>query len=123
MHKAPDRDKLRRVTRRRSTTLASTKPRSVKDLLSKAGLSERHITEAVDPHQHWSLLTLEILGPEWAPHVTRTQFEHGELTVWVQTAARAARVRLVLAGALLDGKLVLAASGPAARSLSVRVSR
>jgi hypothetical protein len=68
-------------------------------------------------------LALEILGPEWAPHVTRTQFEHGELTVWVQTAARAARVRLVLASALLDGKLVSAASGLAARSLSVRVSR
>ena len=123
MHKAPDRDKVRRVTRRRSTTLTSSKAISVKDLLSKAGLSERHITEAVDPHQHWSLLTLKILGPEWAPHVTRTQFEHGELTVWVHTAARAARVRLVLAGALLDGQLVLAASGIAARSLSVRVSR
>lgn len=123
MHKAPDRDKTRRVTRRWSTTPTSSKPKSVKDLLSKAGLSERHITEAVDPHQHWSFLTLKILGPEWAPHVTRTQFEHGELTVWVHTAARAARVRLVLAGALLDGQLVLAASGIAARSLSVRVSR
>jgi hypothetical protein len=66
---------------------------------------------------------LQILGPEWAPHVTRTQFEHGELTVWVQTAARAARVRLRLAGALVDGQLVLPASGAVARSLSVRVSR
>jgi hypothetical protein len=74
-------------------------------------------------HQHWSLLTQKILGLEWAPYVTRTQFEHGQLTVWVQTAARAARVRLVLAGALLDGQLVLAASGSAARSLTVRVSR
>jgi hypothetical protein len=68
---------------------------------------------------------LQILGPEWAPHVTRTQFEHGELTVWVQTAARAARVRLLLAGALVDGQLALPAGGAVAvaRSLSVRVSR
>ena len=109
--------------RRRSTTRSLSKPKSVKDLLLKAGLNERQIAQTVDRQQEWDLLVREVLDPEWAPFVTRIEFDQGELTVWVQSAARAARVRLVLAAALLDGKLTLGSGAASVRKLSVKVSR
>lgn len=111
------------MIRRKLDSARVAKVSHVKDLLSKAGLGEKHVSQAIDAQQHWMAFLRECLGPELGGSLTRCVFEHHELTVWVRTAALAARVQLTLASALLDGRLVRAGSGEAPRKLAVRVSR
>lgn len=123
MPKAVDSDKTRRVTRRKSKTVVKSKLRSIKDLLTKAGLTENQITQRLEPQQYWGDLARTIVGIEWSPYLTRIEYERNELTVWVESAARAARVQLLLAAALVEGRLTLPATGQTPGKLHVRVSR
>jgi hypothetical protein len=123
MPNAPDSDKTRRVTRRIVGAGGPAKPRLIKDLLSKAGLNEKQVTQAAESQEYWTLKVREIVGSDWAAYISRTQFERGELTVWVDSVARATRVRLLLGSALVDGRLVIAARGEMPRRVQVRASR
>lgn len=116
-------DKTRRVTRRKSKTVVKSKFRSIKDLLTKAGLTENQITQGTEPQQYWGELARAIVGSEWSPYLTRIEYERNVLTVWVQSAARAGRVQLLLAAALVEGRLRLPSTGQAPGKLNVRVSR
>ncbi len=109
--------------RRKSKTVVRSKLSSIKDLLTKAGLNENQITQRIEPQQQWGNHAREIEGKEWPPYVTRIEYERNELTVWVQSAARAGRVQLLLAAALVDGRLAMPLTGKAPGKLSVRVSR
>lgn len=123
MPNAPRGHKIRSETRRTGSQLSRSKPISVKDLLSKVGLSEKQITQTHDKQENWHRRLVQIVPSEWATAIVAVQFDNGQLKVRLRSAALAARVKLTLDAALIDGLLVLPDTGQAARTLKIEVSR
>jgi hypothetical protein len=123
MPKDVRRHKTIRAASRRTATQRKVRITSVKDLLAKAGLSERQVSQAHDIEGKICENVREMVGPEWAEAVLGVKLSDGVLSVATSSAGLASRLRLILETALLAGTLRLGTDLPVPKAIRVRVQR
>ena len=100
MPKRPPRNKNYRPLSETRNAYGQRAPFIVKDLLAKAGITSKGISQFAEAQDKWLSRLRETLDPALLERVTGTGFEAGILTVYVESAAWSARLRYALADAL-----------------------
>ncbi len=75
-------------------------PFNVKDLLAKAGITTKGIASFNAEQKRWNSALQAVLTPDLLSKVSGTGFERGMLTVYIESAVWAARLRFALAESL-----------------------